>query len=464
MTGCVPEHLAETLRRLGPSGHCWVAFSGGTDSTALLHAAANRSDHSLGALRAIHIDHGLQPDSPLWADHCRRICDAIGVPIVVRCLHLEPIPGESLEATAREARYRALAAVLRPGDLMLTAHNQDDQAETLLLALLRGSGVHGLAAMPRETELGQGRLVRPLLDVPRETLEQYVRSSELSWIEDPSNASLRMDRNYLRNSVVPLLRLRWPGLSATLSRSAGHCAEAAYLVDGLASELMEACAGAHPGALGIRALGALERSRCKAVLRLWLRRRGFALPDSRHLARILDEVLPARADADPLVAWSGCEVRRYRGDLFALAPLPPPPSALTIRRAPSGVPPVLELPSGLGWLQWSDANQVSEQTRWPDGAPTIRFGSTGQTCRPRSRSRRRTLKNLFQEAGIPRWLRPYVPLVFSGDTLVAVVGVCGCCDESRDPAKHVVPQWHGHPWEDLGLFRNKPNDPRARQR
>jgi tRNA(Ile)-lysidine synthase len=449
MIGRVPERLSEALRRLGPSGDCWVAFSGGTDSTALLHAVAVRADQAPGTLRAIHIDHGLHPDSPCWAEHCRRICDALGVPLVVRRLNLKPIPGESLEATAREARYRALADVLGPRDLMLTAHNQDDQAETLLIALLRGSGAHGLAAMPREAGLGQGRLVRPLLDVPRATLEQYARSFGLSWIEDPSNASLRMDRNYLRNSVVPLLRARWPGLSATLSRSAGHCAEAAYLVDGLAAELMEACAGAHPGALDIRALGALERSRCKAVLRLWLRRRGFALPDRRHLARILDEVLPARADADPLVAWSGCEVRRYRDDLFALAPLPPSPSALTIRRAPSGMPPVIELPAGLGWLQWDDASDGSEP------APTVRFGATGLSCRPRPTSRRRTLKNLFQEAGIPRWLRSYVPLVFSGDTLIGVAGVCGCHDESRNPAMHEVPQWLGHPWEDLCLFRNR---------
>ncbi|SDW93509.1 tRNA lysidine(34) synthetase TilS [Thiocapsa roseopersicina] len=449
MTGGVPECLAAALRRLGPLGDCWVAFSGGTDSTALLHAAATRPVHASGTLRAIHIDHGLHADSPCWAEHCRRICDALGVPLAVRRLNLTPIPGESLEATAREARYRALAEVLRPGDLMLTAHNQDDQAETLLLALLRGSGVHGLAAMPREAELGRGRLVRPLLDVPRATLEQYVRSFGLSWIEDPSNTSLRMDRNYLRNSIVPLLRARWPGLSATLSRSAGHCAEAAQLVDGLAAELMGACAGSHPGTLGIGALGALERSRRKAVLRLWLRRRGFALPDRRHLARILDEVIPARADADPLVAWFGCEVRRYRDDLFALAPLPPPPGALTIRQAPSGMPPVLELPAGLGWLQWEDMSDGSES------APTVRFGSTGLTCRSRSTSRRRTLKNLFQEAGIPRWLRPYVPLVFSGDILIAVAGVCGCHDESQDPATHEGPQWLGHPWEGLALFRHR---------
>ncbi|HSO82208.1 tRNA lysidine(34) synthetase TilS [Thiocapsa sp.] len=449
MTGGVPERLAEVLRRLGPFGDCWVAFSGGTDSTALLHAAAPRPDHSPGTLRAIHIDHGLHPDSPRWSEHCRGICQTLGVPLVVRCLNLKPIPGESLEATAREARYRTLADVLRPGDLMLTAHNQDDQAETLLLALLRGSGVHGLAAMPREAKLGQGRLVRPLLDLPRASLEQYVRAYGLSWIEDPSNASDRMDRNYLRNSVVPLLRTRWPGLSATLSRSAGHCAEAARLVDGLASELMASCAGAHPGTLGIRALGALERSRRKAVLRLWLRRRGFALPDRRHLARILDEVIPARADADPLVAWSGCEVRRYRDDLFALDPLPQSSGALTLRRAPSGLPPVLELPTGLGWLQWEDTSDGSAP------APTVRFGVTGLSCRPSPTSRRRTLKNLFQEAGIPRWLRPYVPLVFSGDDLIAVAGVCGCYNESWDRAMHEVPQWLGHPWEDLALFRDR---------
>ncbi|EGV19710.1 tRNA lysidine(34) synthetase TilS [Thiocapsa marina] len=446
MTGYVPEHLAEALRRLGPFGDCWIAFSGGTDSTALLHAAAAGADQRLGVLRAIHIDHGLHPDSPLWADHCRRICDSLGVPLVVRCLNLAPIPGESLEATAREARYRTLAEVLRPRDLMLTAHNQDDQAETLLLALLRGSGVHGLAAMPCEAVLGRGRLVRPLLDVPRAMLEQYVRDLGLSWIEDPSNASVRMDRNYLRSSVVPLLRSRWPALSSTISRSAGHCAEAARLVDGLADERMEACTGAHPGTLAIPALAGLERARRKAVLRLWLRRRGFALPDVRHLERILDEVLTARSEADPLVAWSGCEVRRYRDDLFALDPLPPSPGPLTIRRAPSGMPPVLELPAGLGWLQWEDTSDGSEL------APTVRFGSTGLTCRPSPTSRRRTLKNLFQEAGIPRWLRPYVPLVFSGDILIAVAGVCGCRGASRDPATHEVPQWLGHPWEELGLF------------
>jgi tRNA(Ile)-lysidine synthase len=455
MTVDVPERLAETFRRLGPFGDCWVAFSGGTDSTALLYAAATRPDHSPRTLRAIHIDHGLHPDSPRWAEHCRRICDALGVPLMVYRLNLKPIPGESLEATAREARYRALAAVLRPGDLMLTAHNQDDQAETLFLALLRGSGVHGLAAMPREAELGRGRLVRPLLDVPRATLEQYVRSCGLSRIEDPSNASVRIDRNYLRNSVVPLLRARWPGLSATLSRSAGHCAEAAQLVDGLASELMEACGGACPGTLGIRALGALERPRRKAVLRLWVRRRGFVLPDRRHLARILDEIIPARADADPLVAWSGCEVRRYRDDLFALDPLPPSPGALTIRRAPSGTPPRLELPTGLGWLQWSAATDASQQARQSQAPPTVRFGTTGLTCRSRPTSRRRTLKNLFQEAGIPRWLRPYVPLVFSGDTLIAVAGVCGCHEETHGGGTHELPQWRGHAWEDLALFRHR---------
>jgi tRNA(Ile)-lysidine synthase len=454
MTGRVPERLAEALRRLGPFGDFWVAFSGGPDSTALLHAAVG-ADQVPGTLRAIHLDHGLHPESPCWAEHCRRICDALGVPLVVRRLKLEPVRGESLEATAREARYRALAHVMRPGDLMLTAHNRDDQAETLLLALLRGSGVHGLAAMPRVAELGGGRLVRPLLDLPRTTLEQYVRSLGLSWIEDPSNASVRMDRNYLRNTVVPVLKARWPELSATLSRTAGHCAETAQLVDGLAAELMDDCPGAHPGTLGIRALGSLERSRRKVVLRLWLRRRGFTLPDTRHLERILDEVLPARTDADPLVTWSGCEVRRYRDDLFALAPLPPPPDALTIRRAPSGMPPVIELPAGLGWLQWSDASKATEWTRGPGGAPTVRFASTGQACRPRPTSRRRTLKNIFQEAGIPRWLRRYVPLVFSGDTLIAVAGVCGCQDDSRDAATHEVPHWLGHPWEDLALFRDQ---------
>lgn len=447
-----PDGLGEVLAQLRPSGDCWVAYSGGLDSTVLLHAAAAIRLRLPGALRAIHVDHGLHADSPHWSASCQSECDALGVALVTRRLELRPRPGESVEAMAREARYRAIAALLAPHDCVLTAHNQDDQAETLLLALLRGSGVHGLAAMPADSTLGPGRLLRPLLGVPRHALEQYARERSLSWIEDPSNRAERLDRNYLRHRVVPLLRVRWPGVAATLARSAGHCAETARLVDDGASAALAHSQGRLGGSLSIRALAKLDPARQKSALRLWVRRRGFAAPPVRHLARILEEVLAARPDADPLVSWAGCEVRRYRDDLLALRPMPPLPGALAIRWELEGSSCDLDLPAGLGRLQWPQVAEVTRRGTGSGAALTVRFGVPGQACRPAVAGHRRSLRRLLQEAGVPPWLRPYVPLVFSDERLIAVAGVCLCGDAGSGPPHVERPRWLGHPWEELGVF------------
>jgi tRNA(Ile)-lysidine synthase len=359
---------------------------------------------------------------------------------------------------AREARYAALAALLAPGDLLLTAHTEDDQAETLLLALIRGSGVQGLAAMPTVADLGMGRLVRPLLSTRRADLEHYARHLDLSWLEDPSNAELSFDRNYLRNRVMPMIRGRWPAVSSTLARSAAHCAEAASVVDQVAEAALPGLAGERRGTVSIPGLLRLDRPLRKAALRLWLRQRGFLLPDTVHLERILSEVLPARADADPLVAWRGCEIRRYRQDLFALAPLPAPPQGVEL----SWEGATLDLPDGLGALE-----------RIPEGPDAcvggaklrtlrVRFGVSGLSCRPPGIAQSRSLKNLYQESGVPPWLRAFVPLLFDGNALVAVVGLCRCEPSDGSPGsgghRSAIPplpavRWSGHPWEPLGYFR-----------
>lgn len=453
MAGLAPDPIPAVLSRLVPFDQCWIAYSGGLDSTALLHALLDQGEPLLGRLRVVHIDHGLHPSSADWAEQCRLHCESLGLPFRLYRLGLRRVPGASLEAVAREARYRALASLLGSGDLMLTAHHQDDQAETLLLALLRGSGVHGLAAMPVETHLGLGRLVRPLLEVPRAALERYVRGLGLSWIDDPSNDALRMDRNYLRQRILPRLRERWPGASVTLARSAAHCGEAARILDGVAAELLARCLGERPGTLAISALGGLEWAWRKAVLRLWLRQRGFVAPPTRQLACILDELLPARADADPLVAWTGCEVRRYRDDLFALAPLPPSPAGLALTWVVGPGSDSLELPGGLGRLQWLAGGTEPPGLACQRQVLTIRFGPTGHSCRPRATAPRRPLKKLFQDLGVPPWLRQYVPMIFIDEQLVAVAGLCGCLVEGQDLARVETVAWLGHPWEGLGLLQ-----------
>ncbi|NCA69971.1 MAG: tRNA lysidine(34) synthetase TilS [Sphingobacteriia bacterium] len=452
MAGPAPARLAEVLARVVPFADCWIAFSGGLDSTALLHAALAQRESLPGRLRAVHVDHGLQAGSSDWAAHCLAVCAALDVPLVVRRLDLRLGRGESLEAVARESRYRAMLSLLDAGDLLLTAHHREDQAETLLLALLRGSGVSGLAAMPTVSARGGGRLVRPFLELPRAVLEEYVSGLGGAWVEDPSNQAWHLDRNYLRHAVMPMLRARWPAADATLARSAGHCAEADAIIEEVADGLLAECAGARPGTLGIGRLLGLSRPRRKAVLRLWLRRQGRGAPDARQLERILDEVLTARADADPLVAWTGCEVRRHRDDLFALSPLPPAPAGLTIRWSPVQGDPVLRLPQGLGRLCWPAARRGGEPR---PSLIEVGFGPIAQVCRSHPRRPRRSLKRLFQEAGIPVWLRPYVPLLLVDGQLLAVAGVCACASGEGEHPGVDVPLWVGHPWEALALFRDE---------
>lgn len=444
-----PEQIVQSLAPFVGVPRLWVALSGGLDSTCLLHAAAAVRDRLPGPLSAVHLDHGLHPDSARWAGHCRGLCVGLEVPLVIRRLRIHRRPGESLEAAAREARYLALAALLGPGEVLVTAQHRDDQAETLLLALLRGSGLDGLAAMPRVSDLGPGRLARPLLGVPRAALEAYALGQGLGWVEDPSNASLAFDRNYLRQRVIPLLRARWPAVSLTLARSAGHCAEAARLIEAQADQCLEGLAGSRWGTLSIPGLAALEPAQARVVLRLWLRRLGLPLPDSPHLSRVLTEVLPARRDSNPLVAWPGCEIRRYRGDLFALRPLPSPPTAAPLSWSGES----LVLPPPLGILALIPVVGELPQGLAKVSPFQVRFGLEGERYRRAGAGRQRPLKKLFQEAGIPAWLRPYVPLILAGDRLMAVAGVYPAVEGPGTGSAAFRVYWHGHPWEALGLFR-----------
>jgi len=433
------------------AGRLWIAYSGGLDSSVLLHAAVALSQvgrhAAAGAsgpkvfgreLRAIHIDHGLHAQSAQWACHCRMQCARLGVPLIECPLVLHRQAGESLEAVARSARYAAFAKWLEPGDAVAAAQHRDDQAETLLLALLRGSGVHGLASMPARSRLGVGLLVRPLLAFGRADLETYARQAGLSWVEDPSNCDVSLDRNLLRHQVLPRLRSRWPACDLSLARSATHSAEAASLLDGLADELLELVPGARPGTLSIQKLSKLPEPRRRLVLRRWLVREGFQLPSSDRIRRIICELMPAAADRAPLVAWRGCEIRRYRDDLYALLPLPPVPDQVIQldRQLP------LQLPAPLGRLCLPSGFEA-------EGLLSVCFRRPGLRCRTDQGAGadfHRGLKKLFQQAGVPGWIRPYVPLVLVDAELGAVAGLSVC------DGRLAGVRWEGHPWERFGLF------------
>jgi tRNA(Ile)-lysidine synthase len=391
-------------------------------------------------LGAIHVDHGLHPESPKWVAHCREQCEDLTVPLEVRGLKLRKGRGESREAVARQARYAALRDAVGHGDLLLTAQHLDDQAETLVLALLRGSGVKGLAAMPMVARLGAAWLVRPLLGYPRAALLAYARAQRLAWVEDPSNADLSYDRNFLRARVLPLLAERWPASAASLARSASHCAEAQHVIEQAAGRELDRVRGSRPGSLSIRRLAPCDPCLGKAVLRHWIARLGLPRPGMRQLDRIRHELLGARADRSPLVAWPGCEVRRYRDDLFAMPPLPAHPGPLDIPWG-SGA---LELPEELGRLVLADSRgrTLDRDSPWPQGL-RVRFAVGGLSCRPAARSRCRPLKQLYQEAGVPPWLRPYVPCLFLVEELIAVGDLWCCWRGANDLAARWRVRWDG---------------------
>jgi len=229
------EALAAVLRRLDltPATPLKIAYSGGLDSHVLLHALSRLRDDGW-RLSALHVDHGLQPAAGAWARHCEQVCRELALPITIERIEVRGIREHGLEAAARRARYACLARHVGPGEVLLTAHHQDDQAETLLLQLLRGSGVHGLAAMPAIAAFTAGRHARPLLEFPRRALLAYATAAGLKWIEDDSNRDDRLARNFIRNRLTPVIEERWPGAARRLGRSARHAAEAAALLDEIA--------------------------------------------------------------------------------------------------------------------------------------------------------------------------------------------------------------------------------------
>lgn len=289
-----------------------VAFSGGLDSTALLCGMREiQREHSSLRLRALHVNHHLLPEADAWAEQCRAVAAQLDVPFEVLDATVETGAGISTEAAARDARYALFRSRLQKDELLLTAHHQDDQLETVLLQLMRGAGVAGLAAMPNAAIFGEGLHLRPLLGFNRDAFAEFVRPTGLSWIEDTSNADLRFDRNYVRHRLLPAIRERWPSAAASASRSAAHLASAQYLLDELAK--IDMAAANEEGALKVEALRVLEPRRARNLLRYWIRSAGFRSPSTVKLNDILRQMLDSREDASPCIAWDTAQVRRRRG-------------------------------------------------------------------------------------------------------------------------------------------------------
>ena len=411
------DDLLVRLRALtsGKSPARWlVAFSGGIDSTVLLHALANSETEA--AVIAIHIDHGLHADSGQWEQHCREFAADLGVEFESRAVTVAEKPENGPEAAARRARYDAFLRLVRSDDCLLSAHHEDDQAETLLLNLMRGSGPAGLAGIGLRQSFGRGHLLRPMLGVPGEAILAYAERHELGCINDPSNADSRFDRNFIRNEIVPKLAARWPAVSNRLRRSAELVGESSELLNDLAD--MDLDGLGTPQKLSIKGLQKLPAARQRNVLRRAVRLCGLPPPPATRLYQIIHELLPARADGQPLVVWAGAEIRRYRDSLYVMPPhqIVDGEGAGILR--PGG--PSICLGSGLGSLELTEEAGEGIDPKLAQHGLTIRYRDGGEAIRISGQGPTRKLKKLLQEEGVVPWMRTGLPLLFVDDRLVAV--------------------------------------------
>lgn len=439
-TGAFLERLRAAVAAVAerPPRRLVVAFSGGLDSTALLHGL-HRIDAS-AMLLALHVDHGIHSDSRDWSAHCAAFAQSLGVTFEGRRVEVRRDRGESLEAAAREARYRVFREFLETGDVLLTAHHGVDQLETLLLRMLRGAGVRGMTAIHDRGDLGRGRFARPLLDFSRAEIEAYAVAAGLDWLDDPSNQDLDLDRNYLRATVVPALQARWPAAPRLASRLARRMGEAETLLTDLARADLGKVAE-DPGRLPIGVLEPLGAARQANVLRFAVQALGLPPPSARQLDEIRTQ-LRSRSDAEPCVAWPGVEARMHRGHLYLMAPLPPLPAELSARIA-------VDAPwsGALGRIELVAAEGDGIPDRWAREGLTVRCRCGSERIAMPGSPHHKTLKHWFQEAGVVPWIRPRVPLLYHDDRLVAVadLGLAGDLPPAEPDEPRWQPRWSEHP-------------------
>ncbi|MGX5220326.1 tRNA lysidine(34) synthetase TilS [Pseudomonas segetis] len=433
--------IAKVLENIAPwrQATAWrVAFSGGLDSSVLLHILATLAQReAIPSLFAVHIHHGLQPAGDLWPEHCQQFCDQLGVPLSVLRVKVEP--GASLERAARDARYKAFTAQLCAGELLMVAQHADDQAETLMFRLLRGAGVRGLAAMPICRPLGQGQLLRPLLNCSRAEVHDYANQHGLQWVEDPSNSDEQLSRNYLRRQVLPLLAQRWPQVVARLNQASEHMREASELLDVLAAQ--DLAAAQEPvtdgwlnlPSLALAPLRQLTVARQRNALRFWLRQL-TPMPDTEHWQGWCD-LRDAAMDATPVWRLAGGEVRRADERLWWL-------SGQWLRQ-----PEPVNLPVVAGqWFGLPGNGSVRIEGPLPAGDWAVVYRQGGEILNLPGRGRR-DLKRLLNEHAVATFIRNRLPLLICDGQLMAVANMPQLC------AVQGV-QWHfvwDLPTSDLGL-------------
>lgn len=413
--------LTEFELQLQEADRVWVAYSGGLDSTVLLHAAVDM----LGAAKvgALHLNHRLQVESDEWQKGCQQECESLGVDFRSEILDVSN-KGNGIEQAARQLRYQFFRKNLVHGDVLLLGHHADDQAETLLYRLFRGSGVRGLAAIPQERTEGLGLLVRPLLSRTKEELIQLATESNINWIEDPSNMEIGYDRNYIRQNLLPIILDRWPKANLTLARAALNLRSASNLLDEYAVLLLESCnwrTESYGSSFDISAYQLLSASAQALLLERALAQLDLNGFDSSYRIKVV-AAIEAAEDANPLLQAGESEMRRYAGRLYLMSK-------------------IADLTTEDNRLQWNGKESIviggccelMPIEHYSGGVLSLSFRSGGERCKPLGRDKSQSLKKLMQEYGLVPWLRDRTPLIWRNDELIAVAGIFSCSPDISVP-------------------------------
>jgi tRNA(Ile)-lysidine synthase len=412
-----------------------VGFSGGMDSHVLLHllnATAGKLGSDVG-VHALHINHGLSEKADYWEEHCGEVCENLG--IACTAIRVEVLnSGSGWEAAARTARYLAFENFLRKSDLLLLAHHRDDQVETILYRLFRGSGLKGMAGMPEFRRIADSMLVRPLLEYNREDLLLYAREHDLSWIEDESNNDVNIDRNFIRHNLIPVIGKRWPAFARAMNRFSHLASVDFQLLGELAQIDLDDICPDSPDRLDLDRFRRYETHRQRNILLHWIEKHAMASPPQSLLEELVNQLNIERPDAEQLVSWTGAEVRVYQQHAHIMEPIPD--ASLPFEWNPAQP----QIVSG----RTLEAKEVHGSGLRHDGEPlSVRFRKGGERCHPAGRAGSHPLKKLFQEMKVPPWQRDRVPLIYRNNILVAVAGLFVCSGQVAEAGENGLDIfWH----------------------
>jgi len=433
----VIDSLAAELASIPADTPLCIGLSGGLDSVVLLHGLCQLVPHH--RLRAIHINHHLSQSADLWQQHCAGLCETLAVEFVATSVDVKGVlkaSGAGVEATARTLRYQSFADNLHKDELLLLAHHLDDQIETLLLRLMRGAGVRGLSSIPASRDVGEGKLLRPLLGVTREQLLNYATSNDLKWVEDDSNSDTRFDRNFCRHEILPALATRWPNYRESMSKSLQLVTEAADIVDELAAQDAASATEAGMCVVDLQFLKGLSEPRQRNALRYWLS--AIAAPELgwKPLNDLISKLKSHRGAGQVLVLSSVFQLVAFKEKLHAL------------RVLPAAKPPAEDwaMASQDVFVLPDNGELVLRASVASPRLPTVsvRYRKGGEVLKRQGRPTK-SLKQIFQEAAVPPWLRDRVPLIYSAETLVCIPGFGPCVPallHSADERFHVDIVWN----------------------